>query len=338
MKRHRFVVQSPLQVLMATEARQQLAPNERAELVVLMPGEPAAVDQVRRLVGATGWNNVSWSPRRTSPPLLQARFVKRLANDRVDQLSIGDAERPLMRHLANRHDGLVTVFDDGLGVERLCRRRRDPRRDEQSPSLATRIIGLDTREPERLRFFTMFDLDAGPDDSFVENDLSFLRARSADVVVDDERTLLLGGCFVELGVMSEADYFSMVRSVIVSLPGAVEFLPHRREAADKIQRLLEPTTATRSNLPGPVEWSILESGSAPKHVATFFSTAAYTLWRLFGERMDFTTFDLNGSGASAPWMLENDMTPFLVGQTRGELKISPLPPASSAHLAGAELG
>ncbi len=319
----RFVVQSPLQVLMATEARRHFGADGSAELVILQPGEPGAVDQIRRVVGATNWPTVIESPERSGSPIAQARFVRSLAKRPVERLYIGDGQRPLMLHLANRHGGTTTVFDDGLGTERLCKLRRSG--PSARSSLKTRMAGLDARQPERLRLFSMFDLELAPQDSAIANELSSLRMRAGEVDVDPHRTLLLGGCFVELGVMTRANYVEMIRRSIETLDGNVEYLPHRREPEDGITELLSETDARRSSLEGPIEWSVLEQGTMPGRLVSYVSTAGYTLWRMFGNRVDFSTFRPDPGLADARWLEANDVSGFLARQTGGHLTVAPAP-------------
>lgn len=326
MPTHRFVAQSPLQVLMAVEAREALAAGGQHELVLLLPSEPAAVAQIRRVAHDTGWTRVVESPPRHRLPVAQANCVRRLADDPVDSLYIGDARFALMRHLCNRHEGTPIVFDDGLGVERLCRERRKGRTgDADRPSRRDRLVGLDTTEPTALTFFTIFDLEVGPNDDIIPNELRWLGSLADDVRIDPARTLLLGGCFSELGVMSDADYEAMAGRVIASEAGDVDYLPHRREPETKVERILAASGASRSSLQGPVEWSVLSRGHAPARIVTFFSTATYTLWRLFGDRIEFVIHGLDPATVDAAWLAENDMTDFLVAQTGGTLAVEPLP-------------
>ncbi len=194
--------------------------------------------------------------------------------------------------------------------------------------------GLRTRQPTRLRFYSIFDLDLAAGDTLVHNRLTCLQQKAASITLHTDRTLVLGGCFAELGVMSPDEYRRMIRAVISSCPGPVEYLPHRREAPEKVEAVLAETGASLSGLPGPIEWSVVETGEIPGTVVSFFSTASYTLWRILGDRVRFVTYGLDGWGVDPDWYAENDLSGFLERQSGGHLRVSTVHPGGDRSARG----
>ena len=306
-----YLVESPLQVLCANEARHHFGPGTEDRLVVLMPGEERARSQIERTIAFTAWGDVRRLPaRRATNHLTRWRRLTQLAGEGVADLWVGDYSSPLMRAAAG--DGPLQLLDDGMATLTVNQRRRQraageaeveviarPRHVLATKQVLARLVGLARPEPEVVRYFTMYPLSAPAGDEVISNDFGWLRhVMTGRRVCDD--ALFLGSSFADLGGTDSSAWASLTRAACADLGTTVHYLPHRRESARVSARVASEGIAL-SALEGPVEVDLAEAEELPRVVAAFFSTALHTLARVLPPEVELRAFRIPAELVSPLW-------------------------------------
>lgn len=296
---HTFVVESPFQILSATEARHFFAlSDDDVELVVLVPAEPNSRLQVQRAVEFTRWSRVrTLPPRGLANQPLRLHGVRKLANEKGRIFWIGNYGSLLMHQLWTTEP--CRLLDDGAGTIAVNDMRLRGQRGQtmsgfswrdRAKRSAVRVFGLDRPEPTRVDFFTMYDLDTAPLDRCTHHDFPWLRNRFTARPIG-EHSLFLGSSIVEFSTLGTAEWARLVDKACHHVGTSTSYLPHRRESSATLKALAQ-AGVTLSQLQGPVEIDLAEAEALPRVVAGFFSTAFHVLARLLPPEVELRAFRL----------------------------------------------
>jgi hypothetical protein len=296
-----YIVSSPLQLLNALEAQRAFAPARQMLMVV---ESQHVIAHMKPMIASEDWDDVDLISIDARPSRLGRRFTElvgalraRRALDRVarawssvDRLFLGNLNNVYARHLANvvPHRSLI-VLDDGTATVDIAHRRRAavgrdrPWWANVRIGMRERLMGADGREPDRLLFFSTYDVEVGPNDTLVRNGYERLREQMTRLGVGDE-TLFLGQPLVETGEMLADRYLAYVRAARDHLGRAgFVYAPHRHEAHDRVERLgMELGVPVRwSDV--PIEIALVRSGRLPRVLASFHSSALDNCRLIFGD-------------------------------------------------------
>ena len=147
------------------------------------------------------------------------------------------------------------------------------------------MAGFATKQRDMVHLFTCFDVESHPGQTVIKNDFSFLRGLAKGSFVPDDGTVyFLGGTYVEDAYLS-ADYYCRTIKEIAEYYKGKNFIyiAHRRESRENLAVLegIEGVRILRFTYPAELEF-ILEKGE-PAHVASFCSTALYTISVIFPD-------------------------------------------------------
>ena len=313
MSRNVFFILTPLQLLNAVEAKHALG-VESNTLVILTSGYSSR--QVRALVDDGEWEQIHDFTLFDEDGRKPNRIVWHYRTYRVKQslealaaslpgvhgLFLGNYTDALARHFANvvPHETLY-LLDDGtttLDINHL----RQPSPKPAAPlvpllkrSARNLLLGLRTREADRVTFFSTYDLEVRPGDSLIRNSYSHLRARAARLATNDE-VLFLGQPLTEDAQMSEGRYRDYLRSIRAHFrERSFVYAPHKRESREKVRRLERDLELPVREFEFPVEYQLSLTGMAPGVLASFFCTALDNCRLMFGDSFKIAAFYIDPS-------------------------------------------
>ena len=212
-----------------------------------------------------------------------------------------------LRHLAHRIAAdSVVVLDVGTDTLRIARFRRDEIEAVRSglpswpapapargwkPRVREWLTRLESRPVPQLEFFSAYDLDLPACDRLVSNEFGRVRG----VVEQGARVdavyfvgqPLVDQQYVTPEVFSRA--LGFVTRYFDGLP--LVYYRHPRESDAQLRLVRDQGIEIRSNA-APFEFEVSYRGDAPRHVATFFSSAVDSCSRIFGDTMAITAFRL----------------------------------------------
>ena len=193
-----------------------------------------------------------------------------------------------MRSWANRVEAAeVWLLDDGSATLMVNDHRRAALGSSPTPpypltlnatraqNVAARGLGLKLGHPGDVSFFTVYDIEPLATDRVVRNSYRWLK-RTLSEPEPVEGSLLLGSPWVEDGIV-ELDVYLAGARVVARRPGPIQYAPHGRETAGKIERVLRETGADLAGLVSPVEYGVMRACSIPREIFAFGSTTLDTL-------------------------------------------------------------
>jgi hypothetical protein len=203
---------------------------------------------------------------------------------------LGNGSRNMQRHIAHQLDAQsLVVLDDGASTLDYARKRRD---DEPvgATSVATkireRLLGMNTRTFEDVTFFTAYDIEPTRD-RIISNRYDVLRNDIAPVR-ERRDVWLLGQPLIEYGLTTPESFARILCQTRKFYEGAdsvddVIYIAHPAESSQSRRELLEGMGFGFLPHDGPVELRLAMSNRLPKRLASFFSSAITSSWRIFGD-------------------------------------------------------
>jgi len=326
--RNIFLVKSPLQLLNAVEAKHHFRIDDDDCILVIM-GDRKSYPQLMSLSAVNQqWrnvlliNNISLLPgnplkgqnmghgyvnsRRKT--LLRSSFftiwrLNRLAKflENVERIFIGDYNYVYMRHMINtvRHKHTV-LLDDGTATVEVARMRLEMEFDEPAYNVKKRaklvakqfFQGLKSKPPEKLCFFTAFELEVNLNDKIVKNYFQFLKNESQSLALIDS-VYFLGSPLVETGVMIKQGYLDQLSMVNDFFKGKeVVYVAHRREDKEKLAQIQKELNMKICIFDYPIEYQVAILGPTPKVVASFICSALDNLRVIMDKKLKIISFKL----------------------------------------------
>lgn len=321
-----FIVETPLQLLNAIEAKHSLDLGEC--FLILILSDPFPEQVFRPLLNLADWKNVDciWLSHRFDPINLQwlgkplshrlneyvkesKQLVKRLKFDKlssncaeIDNLVLGNLLQGYMQHLANLIKARrVYLLDDGTDTLRVnaSRKRIEPDPTFVPGSLLRRakncirrvLLDWDVREIRSVTFFTSYDLDLSPKDSYIRNNYTFWRERLKTSATKDV-VYFLGQPLVEDGYLAQENYLAALTKIVKHYAGQnILYLTHRREAEANVEAIRGMGFRVgRFDL--PIEVQMLNE-EMPSELSSFFSSALDNSRIIFGANVKVTAFRID---------------------------------------------
>lgn len=291
-----YIVRSPLQLLNAIEAKHHFK-TRRNVLVVLYNKNSNATDpnniQLAKLLEVDPWDEVieynKSDVKSASGLRSQVRMIKRLRQERFAYLFSGDYGILHQVMIANIPNQALYLLDDGTLTLTIYKNGLDPNYKEQHfgrhfKLWRYRLFGLKTHHNQSVNFFTCFHLEPVEGKTIVFNRYDFLKSRYLPSAVREQETLyFLGTPLVKTGEVAESTYIETLRRAIDHFGKKIVYIPHRAEIMSEAFRALEGERFSIGVSTGPIELRFLLERRYPLHLASFFSTALYTLNHIFPE-------------------------------------------------------
>lgn len=322
-----FLLKSPLQFLNALEACHHYELDRRACLLVIMADRKSLSQMQELLQEEGGWGGVFFLHRSGARLRIASEDVVRAGSEVVvggvtgsapfglfklrrlaksvqslKKVFVGDVGNPLMRHFVNLANPCETLaLDDGTATLEYARSRagrgskRGGKRFSKRFKMVCKRVLLGMRD-ERLSlvtFFSVYDLAVAAPDRFERCDYSYLRTRASELKTF-EGVFFLGSPLVEAEVLTEDELFWHLSKVSVQLGSIpVLYVAHRRECADRLQRIHEMTGWDVEKFAYPIEYQLAIKGPYPQILASFSSSALENCRLLFGSRLYIRVFRFN---------------------------------------------
>ncbi len=210
----------------------------------------------------------------------------------------------------------VLLLDDGnvtltvhANMELLGRNRTKAVRQMISPRAAifdrllAGVLGpfSPTSTDEDYGYFTCFEL---PSEStkqvIVRHGFENLRRLTASRETDKTEVLFFGGPLSELGVIAELEelnYLSLIKKYYERGALRPKYVAHRRDSDAKLIRIGRDLGLTIERFDAPAEVALLTRDILPVRIASFYSTALYTVSRLLALNAD--AFELQTTHVAA---------------------------------------
>lgn len=300
-----FLIETPLQMLNAIEARAHFRGNRNFLEILTSPPFPCEV--FLPLIEEGVWDEIRYmtirdeGDMRASDPRLTKlrkkveeyhRYYKQLqyrqaldkvakSLGRVERLFLGSYLQSYMRHFANKvHYEKLLVLDDGTDTLRVNEERKKVKLEgkvrgfNRIKEVAHAIFhDWNAGDVERMIFFSTFDLQVADRDILIKNDYAYLRSLVSGARRRNE-VFFLGQPLIEDGYLTAAKYKEYLSAVQRHFKGEdIVYFPHRRESGKSAEDLASELGLTVRRTDVPIEYELTVRGNVPKVLASFFCSA-----------------------------------------------------------------
>lgn len=276
------LVKTPFQVLAATELADEEGWVERATLILMPSSAPyVTLEQMALMTQHLPWRRVVRAPQLTSSVTRRARRLIRAAVEivrhaGVELLVVGDMSTSFAPYLATLRPARIVLVDDGMKSL-----RADDVADEFSCSVHRSWLrrtvfarGDVFRDPTRHETYSV--VSDATDGSTRTNRQHWLRDRLRGLLSEDE-TWIVGQPLVEIGVMTDPDYVSVLRAAVAHDDTMLHYFPHRLEDSRRIAERAAALGGEVARRAGPFEWEPVIRGNLPTRVIGVSSTALLSM-------------------------------------------------------------
>lgn len=146
-----------------------------------------------------------------------------------------------------------------------------------------------TRERTVPNLFSFFDLNQ----YLLPRQVNYYPVKSENRIVSLSNDLyFIGGKLSEAGYINEYDELKILEIIIKEYSSSdIYYIPHRGESTEKISKV-EHLGYTIKRLNKPLENFYETTGVMPKKVISYYSTALYTCYLTFGTQVKLTAVDI----------------------------------------------
>ena len=287
MKKNIFIVRSPLQIINAIEAKEHFRLHNSV-LVMLFNKSHINTKQMKDVMGFSTWDEVvEYAPNRKNSALLeQVKLIKKLKKDNYNYMFSGDFGTINQVLIANLGAEKIYLIDDGTAtifIHEKLNQNRKVKTSKKLKLLRYNLFGLKSRIRNRINFFTCFNLKQIANEEITINKYEYIQSHYLKTLQKDKKTYLLGQNLTEANYMDDSTYVSYVKNIIQRYEGEIIYMPHRSEIiSEELKALCNNKFKLQENN-GPIELMFLQKGDYPFRIISFFSSALFTLSRIFPD-------------------------------------------------------
>ena len=216
---------------------------------------------------------------------LLKKLIRKLRNPEI--IVIGNFfSDPHLFFLNEINNGKIIVLDDGLN-SKLIVNSLDKRNYPFFKNIFIRLFRLNLDFPKRFSIFTIFDLNSNNHNVIIEkNQLNDFK-KNIKNFKKENIILLIGQPFVELKILDEFFYFSIINKINRKFPNLI-YIPSRKENDRNLYKMKKQygINILRTNI--NIEHYILNKKIIPKSIIGFTSTALVSLNKLFNQEKVIT--------------------------------------------------
>ncbi|WP_456460273.1 hypothetical protein [Reichenbachiella sp.] len=302
-----FIIESPLQLINAIEAREHFkSENIKNTLIVFEGVSSKNLDQIKSLVVIQEWDlfftinktNNRWNYSR--PIRLLNSIIKK--SPEVNCIFIGEYRSILMRHVANyARPKNIFLLDDGNFSLYIQKRLLDGIKEYNRYNLIRkaydRMLKIRDQDILSINFFSVYEHNISSENRhrFIPNRYSFLKSKIRKKNKSNE-VYMLGSITPEMNIFSLGYYMSTLKGAISFYKKRnlnVIYVPHRRENQDKLLKIKNDFKIEVRNYDLPIEQVLIFEEILPSKVSCFFSSALDNCYFLFGESIQIDSFQID---------------------------------------------
>ncbi|SHM60944.1 hypothetical protein [Gracilibacillus kekensis] len=308
-----FIVESPLQLLNAMEAKQYFQlPTETCTLLLNNGENPNSMKQMLNLTDNSEWYNVekvgfgsgkiSWLTRIFG----MKRQIR--SYEKIDKIFIGDFRSDAIQCFINSFlQSDLFVLDDGTATLKIYNNLTNPNRVKKITGLKAffknlmrKLLGIGNiskkMSKREMTFFTSYNLEPMKNIRIIKNNYTFLKKQQENKSKVDN-LFFLGSPLTEKRIIkTRQEYLNLLKKVLQHYDSTKEFfyVPHRTENDDFLYEI-ENLGFRILKLDIPIEFYLVKSYEIPNHVSSFYSTALGNLKSLFDDTVEIDSFMIDES-------------------------------------------
>ena len=282
-KKSLLFVESPLQLLNAYEAVSYFSLESHTYVVRLSKNE-ASDRQIMNLLKLLKINesNIKYVHIRTSKRTLydymQLFFnrYKYILVKNIDKVFIGNYESGFLNLIMKQFSrNSIILLDDGA----------------KTLSIQSKFTDF-----KNYNLFTMYDIQALQNQKNYKNSYQQVLSKVKELSVNHDEILFLGTKLSEIEIIEEEYYAKLLQNVCNYYANKkIMYIVHRGESQEKLNKIKKNKNITIKQLDYPIELYGLYEKEIPHKVSSFYSTAIFTMNKIYHLEAECFRFDYSNS-------------------------------------------
>jgi len=144
--------------------------------------------------------------------------------------------------------------------------------------------------------FTMYEIIPLHKQHIYKNSYTYIQTRLKTLQLDEKKIMFLGSKLSEAGIISEAYYIALMQKISdYYVDKKIVYISHREEKKEKLQKIQHIPNIQIVTLEYPIELYGLYNKTMPHKVSSFYSTALYTLQKIYKLQAECFSFEYQQS-------------------------------------------
>jgi hypothetical protein len=294
-----FIISSPFQLLSAIEAKNHFN-DATSNLLIFYSTKKRNNEQIDNLLPLSNWNRIVRLKSSFFPHLLyimKLLFLKKMQRTKngYDKIFVGDFREEIIQLcLCNLIHNDQYLLDDGTATielqSNLLFKHIDyfeiiPTKQKTLKKVIKRLCNFNQDYSNEINLFTCFNLKPHNHQTIVNHEFAALRKlahNSVKTCSDD--IYFLGGDYIEAEYVSEIYYFNRLTKIKQYYANNnVIYIPHRGEDDRTLRKIEQIDGFKVERFSNIVEAEFVFRNIYPRTIASFCSTALYTLSIIFQD-------------------------------------------------------
>lgn len=286
-----FIVRSPLQFINAIEAKHHFKTQNNI-LCLIHNSSIVNSKQMNQLLMLTTWDKIIEvnSNNQKNNLLKNVKFVKSLLKYQFNNIFTGHLGNINITLISSLVKEKIFLIDDGTATLALHKTILNPNHIKKITlnslirEYRFKLFGLKSNIKNiKINYFTSFNIEAHANEEIIKNEFLFLKSKFIKKRDDKIDTIyLLGQNLVEIGAMKEEVYIGYLKKIIKYYKNKeIVYYPHRSEEITSAYEPLKNENFTIESSKQAIEIELLTKGINPSTIASFISSALFTLHQIF---------------------------------------------------------
>lgn len=333
-ERNLFFVSTALQLLNAVEAQKYFKTKNNILVLLYYGNQNNDQEQLENLLELFDYSKLIIFDVSNKKKYIKIiiSLIKELKQESYDKVFTGYFSANLRRFIANTTYKELLLIDDGVysiaihnelynpyakGYKKYITEYSEKKRTTKLKQLrfdmyhkfrklCLKIYGCKNDMANMdLKFFTIFDLPQHNNEIIIKNNYDFLKSyyhiKSTSQYTSENKTVYFLGQPLSRSInMSHSEYLLYIESIFEIYNKdnkKVIYIPHRSEGKETIEAIkeIQSKDIEVQELSMPFELYVLKNGIEIKHIASFVSTALFTIKKLYPyARVDAFKFPVSG--------------------------------------------
>lgn len=212
------------------------------------------------------------------------KLKKEFKNKKVNKIFIGDLRDGLSCHFVRKiNSNEILLLDDGFAsILPMNEISVAKNYITKLNKLAKKVLTFYEYKPLydfKFKHFTFFDKKLIPNGYY--HRFQNIKNNSKNKIYNQNEIIFLGAPLVEEGLITKQDYLTEIYKFNKKYSSStIIYIPHRRESLENVKYIINKFGFTLLIINEPIELYYLREANEPYMIASFFSTALYTLSKL----------------------------------------------------------